>query len=160
MTEHVSKHGDGVYALGLSVDDCQGIYNEAIKRGAISVEAPKVLEDEHGKAIVATIKTFGDTVHTFVQRQNYRGVFLPKFVAVSHDDPLSTLLPSPNLDYIDHCVANLPDGQMVEVCNWYGNYPVHRFYCLICHRYEHVLQFHRFWSVDDSQIHTEYRFVR
>eukprot|EP00474_Spongospora_subterranea_P010887 CRZ11345.1 hypothetical protein [Spongospora subterranea] len=144
MTEHVAKHGDGVRCVAFSVNDAKGMYAEAIRRGAVSVEEPKLLQDANGSVITATVRTYGDTVHTLVERKSYSGPFLPGYVAVDVVDPLGTLLPSPGLNFIDHCVANLPDGQMLEICNWY----------------EKVLQFHRFWSVDDTQIHTEYSSLR
>jgi 4-hydroxyphenylpyruvate dioxygenase-like putative hemolysin len=79
---------------------------------------------------------YGDTVHTFVQRDGYKGIFLPGYKSVERVDPLSTLVASPQLQFIDHIVGNQPDLQMLDVCNWYEN----------------VLGFHRFWSVDDSQV--------
>ncbi|CEP01756.1 hypothetical protein PBRA_008698 [Plasmodiophora brassicae] len=144
MSQHVAEHGDGVRCVAFAVNDVRGVFAEAVRRGAVPVAEPKTLTDSHGSVVVATIKTYGDTVHTLVQRGNYKGPFLPGYKAVTGKDPLATLLPSPGLDFIDHCVANLPDGKMVEVCNWY----------------ERVLQFHRFWSVDDTQIHTEYSSLR
>jgi len=126
------------------VDDVRKIYAKAIERGAKSVLAPTELKDEHGSVWIATIQTYGDTVHTFVERQNYKGVFLPGYQPLTHTDPLSSLLPSPNVRYIDHIVGNQGDGEMEGVAKWYEN----------------VLDFHRFWSVDDKQIHTEYSSLR
>jgi 4-hydroxyphenylpyruvate dioxygenase len=83
-------------------------------------------------------------VHTFVQRSGYTGVFLPGYKSIERVDPLSALVASPQLQFIDHIVGNQPDLQMVEACDWY----------------EKVLGFHRFWSVDDSQIHSEYSSLR
>ena len=85
---------------------------------------------------VFLIFQYGDTVHTFVQRDGYKGIFLPGYKSVERVDPLSTLVASPQLQFIDHIVGNQPDLQMLDVCNWYEN----------------VLGFHRFWSVDDSQV--------
>jgi 4-hydroxyphenylpyruvate dioxygenase len=94
--------------------------------------------------IVATVKTYGDTVHTFVQRGDYKGAFLPGYRAADTPDPMADFTPPIGLDFIDHVVGNMPDGGMLPVVEWY----------------EKVLQFHRFWSVDDSQIHTEYSSLR
>jgi 4-hydroxyphenylpyruvate dioxygenase len=126
------------------VKDCAAIYAKAIARGAVSVQEPKEESDEFGRVVTATVKTYGDTVHTFVQRAEYTGAFLPGYKAITKVDPLSSLLPSPGLQFIDHCVGNQSDLQMVDACNWY----------------EKVLDFHRFWSVDDSQIHSEYSALR
>lgn len=102
------------------------------------------MKDEHGSVWLATIATYGDTEHTFVQRNGYKGLFMPGFTLPRSKDPLEELLPSVGLNYIDHCVGNQPDGEMVKACEMY----------------EQQLGFHRFWSVDDSQIHTEYSALR
>jgi len=86
---------------------------------------------------------YGDTTHTFVERNGYAGDFLPGFQR-SPKDVLLNGLPSTKLNFIDHVVGNQPDLQMESVASWY----------------ERILQFHRFWSVDDSQIHTEYSALR
>jgi len=144
MAVHMMKHGDGVRDVAFTCDDARGIYNEAIKRGGHSVREPKELTDENGTVVIATVRTYGDTHHTFVERKNYKGVFLPGFEAVEDTDPLTNWTPSPGLQFIDHCVGNQPDKMMEPVAQWY----------------EKVLQFHRFWSVDDSVMHTEYSALR
>ncbi|RKP16105.1 Glyoxalase/Bleomycin resistance protein/Dihydroxybiphenyl dioxygenase, partial [Rozella allomycis CSF55] len=116
MADHLATHGDGVKDVAFTVEDCRSIYEKAMKRGAKSVAAPKEIRDEHGVAILATIKTYGDTVHTFVERKNYKGLFLPGFVAVHHDDTLVSSLAETDLNFIDHIVGNQPDLQMVPVC--------------------------------------------
>lgn len=83
-------------------------------------------------------------MHTFVQRDGYKGIFLPGYKSVERVDPLSTLVASPQLQFIDHIVGNQPDLQMLDVCNWY----------------EKVLGFHRFWSVDDKQVSTRHDTTR
>ncbi|KAF9577324.1 hypothetical protein BGW38_007526 [Lunasporangiospora selenospora] len=93
---------------------------------------------------MATIATYGDTEHTFVQRNGYKGVFLPGYVPPRSRDPLENILPAVGLNFIDHCVGNQPDGEMLKACEMY----------------EQQLGFHRFWSVDDSQIHTEFSALR
>lgn len=145
MSIHLMKHGDGVRDVAFEVDDCRGIYAEAVKRGAESVRAPTELKDEHGVCWIASVRTYGDTVHSFVECRDYKGVFLPGFQATPDDkDPLVTMTESPGLLRVDHVVGNQPDTWMEPVVQWY----------------EKVLQFHRFWSVDDSVMHTEYSALR
>ena len=93
---------------------------------------------------MAIIGTYGDTTHTFVQRNGFKGIFLPNYAPVEEKDPLESLLPVVGLNFIDHCVGNQPDLEMVSACELY----------------EKQLGFHRFWSVDDEQIHTEYSALR
>merc|ERR1711860_172845 len=92
----------------------------------------------------AKVKTYGDTTHTLVDRSGYKGLFLPGYKAVKYTDPLVKLLPEIGLNFIDHIVGNQPNEEMVPVADWY----------------EKNLMFHRFWSVDDSQIHTEFSALR
>lgn len=87
---------------------------------------------------------YGDTTHTFVERSGYKGAFLPGYQRIERSDNLLKTLPPIHLNFIDHCVGNQPDNQMEISAQWY----------------EKKLQFHRFWSVDDSQIHTEYSALR
>lgn len=144
FTLHLAKHGDGVKDVAFLVDDSAGIYNKATSRGATSVSPPETLKDEHGSVIVSTVRTYGDTTHTFVQNIDYNGPFLPGFVVHPYVDPLAKLLPAPELLFIDHCVGNQADGEMEPVASWY----------------EKMLDFHRFWSVDDKMLHTEYSALR
>jgi 4-hydroxyphenylpyruvate dioxygenase len=92
---------------------------------------------------MATVKTYGDVEHTFVERKNYKGEFLPGFVPMN-EDPIIKLLPQTNIIEVDHIVGNQPDNEMVSACELY----------------EKTMDFHRFWSVDDKQIHTEYSALR
>lgn len=144
FSAHHAKHGDGVKDVAFTVDDAAGIYEKATSRGATGVRAPETLEDENGTVIVASVKTYGDTIHTFVQRVNYNGPFLPGFKAHTQREVLNGLVPVPELLYIDHCVGNQPDGEMEPVASWY----------------EQMLDFHRFWSVDDKMIHTNLSSLR
>lgn len=144
MAIHLIKHGDGVRDIAFTVDDCRGVYNEAVKRGAVSIAEPKDHVDENGTVVTATIRTYGDTTHTFVERRNYKGVFMPGYAPYEEKDPLCDLTPPVGLLKIDHCVGNQPEKTMEPIANWY----------------EKVLQFHRFWSVDDSVMHTEYSALR
>ncbi|KAJ3291737.1 4-hydroxyphenylpyruvate dioxygenase [Rhizoclosmatium globosum] len=138
-----SLHGDSVKDVAFTVDDCRGIWKKAVERGAKNVRSPVELSDENGTVVVATVCTYGDVEHTFVERKNYKGPFLPGFVSVA-EDPIVKLLPATDLLNIDHCVGNQPDNAMVSACDLY----------------ERAFDFHRFWSVDDKQIHTEYSALR
>lgn len=115
-----------------------------MKNGAKVVKEPWIEEDENGKVIMATISTFGDTTHTFIQRSEFKGIFLPNYEATIEKDPLESLLPLTKLNFIDHCVGNQPDLEMISACDLY----------------EKQMGFHRFWSVDDEQMHTEYSALR
>ncbi len=136
IAEHVRKHGDGVRDIAFWVDDARDAYTKAIARGAASAQEPTVLKDDHGEVVVAGMRTYGDTVHSIVERRNYRGLFLPGFVAASSPyNPEST-----GLQYVDHCVGNVELGKMNE---WVGFY-------------ERVLGFHNLLTFDDKDISTEY----
>jgi len=106
FSAHHAKHGDGVKDVAFSVDDAAGIYNKAVSRGATGVREPETLTDDNGTVIVASVKTYGDTIHTFVQRDNYTGLFLPGYRAHHDHERLNGLMPVPELLYIDHCVGN------------------------------------------------------
>ncbi len=136
ISQHIENHGDGVKTLALWVDDARKSWEETTKRGAVSVQEPTTMRDEHGEIVVAGIKTYGDTVHTFVERKNYHGVFMPGFQAVE-----SGYNPAPvGLQYVDHCVGNVELGKMDE---WV------RFY-------EDVMGFKLLLTFDDKDISTEY----
>jgi len=120
------------------------LYKKAMERGAKSVQEPVELKDEHGVVITASVATYGDTTHTFVERTHYNGIFLPGYVASDQNDPLVKLTPAIGLQYVDHVVGNQPDQEMEPAVQWY----------------EKVLDFHRFWSVDESMIHTQYSSLR
>jgi 4-hydroxyphenylpyruvate dioxygenase len=142
---HLMKHGDGVRDVAFQVSDCRALYASAMAKGAESVMAPTEMTDADGTVIMATIKTYGETLHSFVQRNGYTGAFLPGFKKVDgSNDPLRTVTAPIGLEFIDHVVGNMPDQGMMPVVNFY----------------EKVLNFHRFWSVDDSQIHTDYSSLR
>src|ERR1700754_163030 len=85
IAEHVHRHGDGVHDVALWVDDAKSAWKETTKRGARSVREPFEQRDEHGTVKLATIAAYGDTVHTFVERSNYSGAFMPSFRAVEED---------------------------------------------------------------------------
>jgi 4-hydroxyphenylpyruvate dioxygenase len=134
--EHVKKHGDGVKVIALWVEDARSAWEETTKRGAVSFMEPTVEKDEHGEVVRAGIYTYGETVHMFVERKNYNGVFLPGYQAWESD-----YNPSPvGLKFIDHMVGNVGWGEMNKWVSWY----------------EDVMGFVNFLSFDDKQIHTEY----
>lgn len=134
--EHVKKHGDGVKVIALWVEDARSAWEETTKRGAKSFMEPTVESDEHGEVVRAGIYTYGETVHMFVERKNYSGIFLPGYEKWESD-----YNPSPTgLKFIDHMVGNVGWGEMNTWVKWY----------------EDVMGFVNFLSFDDKQIHTEY----
>lgn len=114
-----AKHGDGVKDVAFTVDDSAGIFKKAVERGATPVAEPYELKDDDGSVILSTVKTYGDTTHTFVQRTNYKGKFLPGFKDHFLSEPFNKVLPQPELQFIDHCVGNQPDGEMEAAASWY-----------------------------------------
>ncbi|XP_020899728.1 4-hydroxyphenylpyruvate dioxygenase [Exaiptasia diaphana] len=144
MGKHLTLHGDGVKDIAFEVEDCISLYKECVKRGAKSVREPWEESDDDGKVTFATVQTYGDVTHTFVERKDYKGIFLPGYKKTMQEDKLLAKLPSGKLSFIDHVVGNQPDDQMVPVAEWYEN----------------NLQFHRFWSVDDKQVHSKYSSLR
>ncbi|XP_012413460.1 4-hydroxyphenylpyruvate dioxygenase [Trichechus manatus latirostris] len=144
MGDHLAKHGDGVKDIAFEVEDCDYIVQKARERGAKIVQEPWVEQDKCGRVKFAVLQTYGDTTHTLVEKMNYTGRFLPGFEAPIFMDPLLSKLPRCNLEVIDHIVGNQPDQEMVSASEWYLK----------------NLQFHRFWSVDDTQVHTEYSSLR
>jgi 4-hydroxyphenylpyruvate dioxygenase len=145
IMQRIAMSGDLVHDLAFQVTDCVALYEKAMSRGAKSVLAPVEEKDANGSVIRATIQTgFSPTCHTFIQRNDYTGPFLPGFAAVTFVDPMIDLVPGPSAMFIDHVVTNVPDRQMNPACDWYAQ----------------VLDLHRFWTVDDSQVHTKYSALR
>ena len=136
INDHIVKHGDGVKVIALWVDDARKAYKETTSRGATSYLEPTVETDEDGELIKAGIYTYGETVHMFIERKNYHGIFMPGFQEWKTDyNP-----PTSGLKYIDHMVGNVGWNQMDVWVKWY----------------EDVMGFENFLSFDDKQIHTEY----
>lgn len=136
IAAHVHRHGDGVRDLALWVDDAREAFARAVERGAKAEQEPTVLTDEHGEVVIAAIRTYGDTIHSLVERRNYRGLFMPGFRAHS-----SLFDPGPvGLEYVDHCVGNVELGKMDVWCKFY----------------EDVMGFKNLISFDDKDISTEY----
>ncbi|WP_424520914.1 4-hydroxyphenylpyruvate dioxygenase [Rubrivirga sp.] len=137
IAEHVHLHGDGVKDLALMVDDAESAFRETTKRGGVAVREPETLEDENGSVTVSAIGTYGETIHTFVDRSNYYGPFLPGYRAVENDffqaEPVGLM-------YVDHCVGNVDLGDMNKYVDYYGD----------------VLGFKNLMSFDDEDISTEY----
>jgi 4-hydroxyphenylpyruvate dioxygenase len=136
INEHLRKHGDGVKVVALWVEDAKSAWEETTKRGAKSFMEPTVEKDENGEVIRSGIYTYGETVHIFVERKNYNGLFLPGFKEWKSDYNPEAL----GLKFIDHMVGNVGWGEMNQWVKWY----------------EEVMGFENFLSFDDTQIHTEY----
>ena len=136
IAEHVRLHGDGVRAVALWVDDAAKAWRETTSRGAQSVAEPHVLEDEHGRAVLSSIRTYGDTIHTFVERGDYNGPFLPGFRAMEPD----TIARPVGLLHVDHMVGNVGWHEMDQWVNFYAD----------------VMGFSLYQHFDDSDISTEY----
>ncbi|MBI3481462.1 MAG: VOC family protein, partial [Bacteroidetes bacterium] len=136
INKHVGKHGDGVKVLALWVDDATKSFQETLMRGGVAVHEPKTLKDEFGEVVLSSIKTYGDTIHTFVERKNYKGAFLPGFKAVKSNLKVSPI----GLKHVDHCVGNVELGQMNKWVKFY----------------EDVMGFKLLITFDDKDISTEY----
>jgi 4-hydroxyphenylpyruvate dioxygenase len=116
INAHINKHGDGVKVMALWVEDARSAWEETTKRGAKSFMEPRVEKDEHGEVVRAGIHTYGETVHIFVERKNYNGIFLPGYRKwESHYNPESV-----GLKFIDHMVGNVGWGEMKKWCNFYA----------------------------------------
>lgn len=133
---HVARHGDGVRMLALRVNDAADAWEQTTKRGGKSYMNPVTLEDEQGTVVMSGIHTYGDTIHLFIERQNYNGAFLPGY------QPWESVYnpPETGLLYVDHCVGNVGWNQMNK---W-------------VHFYEVVMGFRNILSFDDADISTEY----
>lgn len=116
LVEHIEKHGDAVKVVALWVDDAASAWEETTKRGAKSYMKPTKESDEHGEIIRSGIHTYGDTVHIFVERKNYNGVFMPKFEKwESNFNPKDV-----GLRYIDHMVGNVGWNEMNVWAEFYN----------------------------------------
>ncbi len=136
IANHIYKHGDGVKFLALKVDDATDAWHQTTKRGAKSYKEPEILKDEQGELIISGIHTYGETVHLFIERKNYNGLFMPGFVELkSNYNPSET-----GLLYVDHCVGNVGWNQMNVWVKFY----------------EEVMGFKNILSFDDKDISTEY----
>jgi 4-hydroxyphenylpyruvate dioxygenase len=136
IATHVHKHGDGVKDIALWVDDARKAFKLAVERGAKAAYEPKVLTDAEGEVIIAGIHTYGETIHTLVERRNYKGRFMPGFVPYGGRGQGKSV----GLKYIDHCVGNVELGAMNKWVKYYAD----------------VLGFSQLISFDDKTISTEY----
>ena len=134
---HIDKHGDGVKVIALWVDDATAAYSNAMERGATSYMEPITESDENGKVVRSGIYTYGETVHVFVERKDYKGDFLPNFKKweTPYFNPTSV-----GLKYVDHMVGNVELGKMNHWVSFY----------------EDVMGFANILSFDDNDISTEY----
>jgi 4-hydroxyphenylpyruvate dioxygenase len=145
ISDHIARHGDGVQDVAFEVDDAASILERARVRGATVVRELCTLTDGQGEMRIATVRAFGDTCHTFIEKSNYAGVFMPNYRMASEAAlPLLRSLPNVKLDFIDHCVAAQQDDQMKNVSDWYLE----------------TLLMNRFWSVDDINIVTDFSSLR
>jgi 4-hydroxyphenylpyruvate dioxygenase len=136
ISRHISMHGDGVKVLALKVEDATGAWKETTKRGGKSYIEPTILKDDNGEMIMSGIHTYGETVHVFIERKNYNGVFMPGYRKWESDyNPTET-----GLLYVDHCVGNVGWNQMNKWVKFY----------------EDVMGFRNILSFDDKDISTEY----
>jgi 4-hydroxyphenylpyruvate dioxygenase len=136
IARHVNLHGDGVRDIALWVDDAREAHALAVERGAKSAAEPAVLKDEAGEVVIAGIHTYGDTIHSLVERRNYQGQFLPGFKPFEgryQNEPVGLL-------HVDHCVGNVELGRMNTWVKFY----------------EDVMGFRNLISFDDKDISTEY----
>jgi len=136
INQHIVKHGDGVKVIALWVEDATKSFEETTKRGAKPFMEPTIEKDEHGEVVRSGIYTYGETVHIFVERKNYNGIFLPGYKEWKSDYNPSSV----GLKYIDHMVGNVGWNEMNTWVKFY----------------EEVMGFVNFLSFDDKQIHTEY----
>ncbi|PYL45565.1 MAG: 4-hydroxyphenylpyruvate dioxygenase [Verrucomicrobia bacterium] len=136
IADHIAKHGDGVKAIALKVEDATSAWEETTRRGGKSFLEPMSLNDGDGQLVISGIHTYGDTVHLFIERENYHGVFMPGFRPLeSTYNPAET-----GLLYVDHCVGNVGWNQMNPWVKFY----------------EDVMGFRNILSFDDKDISTEY----
>lgn len=136
IAEHVKKHGDGVKDIAFEVDDAAAAFNLAVQRGAIPVLEPTVLEGQKGNIVKAAIRTYGDTIHTFVERKNYEGTFMPGFHKIKNPPKVNET----GVAAVDHIVGNVELGKMNEWVNYYAQ----------------IMGFSQLQQFTDDDISTEY----
>ncbi|NOX45901.1 MAG: 4-hydroxyphenylpyruvate dioxygenase [Chlorobi bacterium] len=134
--EHQKKHGDGIKFIALWVEDARKAFEETTKRGAKPYLKPTVLNDENGEVVKSGIYTYGETVHLFIERKNYKGTFMPGFVDWNPEYKPEEL----GFKYVDHLVGNVGWNEMDKTAQFYYD----------------VMGFKKFASFDDTDISTEY----
>ncbi len=140
LNDLLRRHGDGVCDIAFAVTDAAAAWKYTTEQGAVSVREPSTASDEDGSIATAAVRTYGDTIHTFVERKKYKGVFLPGYApaeAVVDSEPVG-------VQVIDHIVGNQADGEMEKIADFYHD----------------VFGFHRLWTVDDDDIQTEFSSLR
>lgn len=149
IAQHIGQHGDGVKDIAFGVkteNDLNILYKKVQDRGCKITKELSEQSDDNGSIKSFTVQTYGDTTHTIIFDGSYdkQKGFLPGFKLVDSADPINALLPVVGVQFIDHCVGNQPDQGMEPAVQWY----------------EKFFEFHRYWSVDDKQIHTKYSSLR
>jgi len=139
-SQRLIQHGDGVQDIALEVDDVRGTFEETMRRGAEVVEPPHSMEDDFGVFESASIRTYGDTTHTFINRDRYKGVFAPGYLPLDPERYSPTTFESVGLASIDHIVGNVEEGKMNHWVDFYKN----------------ILGFEQLIHFDDKDISTEY----
>jgi len=145
--EILASQGDSVRDVAFKCDNVDGIFTYAMEQGAKCVLEPTVVESPEGTVKMAKLQTYGKVVHTLINDDDYKGTFLPGFAAAEEICPIIKKMNSSipvGLKFIDHIVGNQPDNEMMTAADWYHKH----------------LNFHRFWSVDDKTLHTQYSSLR
>jgi 4-hydroxyphenylpyruvate dioxygenase len=137
ISRHIARHGDGIRDIAMHVKDVDEAFKETVKRGAKIIEEPHDLKDENGTIRKAAIATYGDTIHSLINRVEYDGPFIPGFKEV--ESPLNDV-ESVGVQFVDHCVGNVEQGKMDEWVNFYRD----------------VMGFTEYIHFDDDDIATEY----
>ena len=117
ISEHVRLHGDSIKDIAFGVNDAERAFAEALRRGARPVMEPTVFEDQAGRVIKATIGVYGDTVHSFIQRDHYAGAFLPSYQAIRNQPPVEAI----GLEGIDHVAISIEPGKLNQWVEFYKN---------------------------------------
>lgn len=136
IAEHCKRHGDGVRDIAMQVKDVDKAFAESVKRGATAVMEPQTVSDEQGEVRRAAIATYGETIHSFIDRSKYDGDFLPGFMPVEHASESESV----GVHFVDHIVGNVELGKMEHWVNFYRD----------------VLGFEQYIHFDDNDIATEY----
>jgi 4-hydroxyphenylpyruvate dioxygenase len=136
IVQHHARHGDGVKDVAFSVPDAEEAFRVAVERGAVPHREPYVVEDEHGKLVIAAIEAYGETIHSFVDRSNYSGVYAPGYKPTNHQRPAEPM----GLQHVDHVVCNVDLGEMDRWAAYYAN----------------IMGFTQLHHFDDEAISTEY----
>jgi 4-hydroxyphenylpyruvate dioxygenase len=140
LNDSLRLHGDGVCDIAFAVDDAGAAWKYSTEHGAVSVREPSEVSDDDGSVVSAAVRTYGDTIHTFIERKKYKGPFLPGYEAAA---PVVGVEPI-GVQVIDHIVGNQPDGEMEKIADFYRD----------------IFGFHRLWTVDDDDVQTEFSSLR